>query len=222
MAQQKETITNSLADVIQVIQLSRKSGMLTVERGEGETFEEGMITFVNGQAVEAQTAAFNGQNALRWLGSWGTCRFAFIPTPTSEIPSIPLVNTPAFEQRMRDTGTHPRVPISPLRESKDNGTHPRIPVSPLRESAARRQASNGGTGPVIALISASVVPHLVIPLEESLRYVDQLGLSRQHRRLLLLVDGQRNVAEMVRLIGRTLYEVQQLLADLEQAKIIRP
>lgn len=204
MAQQKETITNSLADVIQVIQLSRKSGVLTVERGEGERFEEGMITFVNGQAVEAQTAAFNGQNALRWLSSWGTCRFAFIPTPTSEIPSIPLVSTPAFEQRMRDTGTHPRIPISPL-----------------RESAARRQASNGGTGPVIAFISASVVPHLVIPLEESLRYVDQLGLSRQHRRLLLLVDGQRNVAEMVRLIGRTQYEVQQLLADLEQAKIIR-
>src|SRR5260221_770741 len=125
MAQQKETITNSLADVIQVIQLSRKSGMLTVERGEGETFEEGMITFVNGQAVEAQTAAFNGQNALRWLGSWGTCRFAFISTPTSQIPSIPLVSTPAFEQRMRDTGTHPRIPISPL-----------------RESAARRQAGH--------------------------------------------------------------------------------
>ena len=204
MAQQKETITNSLADVIQVIQLSRKSGMLTVERGEGETFEEGMITFVNGQAVEAQTAAFNGQNALRWLGSWGTCRFAFIPTPTSEIPSIPLVSIPTFEQRMRDTGTHPRIPISPL-----------------RESAARRQAGNGGTGQVISFISASAVPHLVIPLEESLRHVDQLGLSRQHRRLLLLVDGQRNVAEMVRLIGRTLYEVQQLLADLEQAKIIR-
>ena len=204
MAQQKETITNSLADVIQVIQLSRKSGMLTVERGEGETFEEGMITFVNGQAVEAQTAAFNGQNALRWLGSWGTCRFAFIPTPTSEIPSIPLVSTPTFEQRMRD-----------------NGTHPRMPISPLRESAARRQASTNGIGQVIAFISASAVPHLVIPLEESLRYVDQLGLSRQHRRLLLLVDGQRNVAEMVRLIGRTLYEVQQLLADLEQAKIIR-
>ncbi len=205
MAQQKETITNSLADVIQVIQLSRKSGMLTVERGEGETFEEGMITFVNGQAVEAQTSAFNGQNALRWLGSWGTCRFAFIPTPTSEIPSIPaLVSPPAFEQRTRDTGTHPRIPISPL-----------------RESAARRQAGNNGTGQVISFISAAVVPHLVIPLEESLRHVDQLGLSRQHRRLLLLVDGQRNVAEMVRLIGRTQYEVQQLLADLEQAKLIR-
>ena len=88
MAQQKETITNSLANVIQVIQLGWKSGVLIVERGEGATFEEGMITFVNGQAVEALTASFNGQNALRWLGSWETCRYAFIPTPTSEIPAI--------------------------------------------------------------------------------------------------------------------------------------
>jgi hypothetical protein len=205
MAQQKETITNSLADVIQVIQLGRKSGVLNVERGDGETFEEGMITFVNGQAVEAQTTVFNGQNALRRLSSWGTCRYAFISTPTAEIPSIPApVSTPAFERRMTDTGTHPRIPISPL-----------------RESAARRQASNGGTEQVISFIPASIVPHLVISLEESLRRVDQLGLSRQHRHLLLLVDGQRNVAEMVRLIGHTQFKVQRLLADLEHAEIIR-
>ena len=61
----------------------------------------------------------------------------------------------------------------------------------------------------------------MISLEEALHRVEQLGLSRQHRRLLLLVDGQRNVAEIVRLIGPTQYEVQKLLADLEQAEIIR-
>lgn len=205
MAQQKETITNNLADVIQVIQLGRKSGELTVERGEGETLEEGMITFINGQVVAAQTTIFNGQNALHWLSSWGTCRFAFIPTPSSEIPTIPTpVVTPALEQQMTDTGTQPRIPISPL-----------------RESAARRQASNGMTGRVMSFIAASAVPHLVTSLEESLRRVDQLGLSRQHRRLLLLVDGQRNVAEIVRLIGPTQYEAQKLLTDLEQAEIIR-
>jgi hypothetical protein len=74
MAQQNATITNSLANVIQVIQLGRKSGVLTVERGEGTTFEEGVITFVNGQAVDALTELANGPDALRWLGSWGTCR----------------------------------------------------------------------------------------------------------------------------------------------------
>ena len=205
MAPQKETITNSLANVIQVIQLGWKSGVLIVERGEGATFEEGMITFVNGQVVAALTAVLNGQNALHWISSWGTCRYAFIPKQTSEIPSISApVSTPTFEQGMTDTRTHPRIPISPL-----------------RESAARRQASNGRTEEVNSLMPASVVPHLVKSLEESLHRVEQLGLSRQHRRLLLLVDGQRNIADMVRLIGRTEYEVQKLLLDLEQAEIIR-
>jgi hypothetical protein len=208
MAQQRETITNSLANLIQVIQLGRKSGVLTVERGEGAAFEEGMITFVNGEAVEALAALFNGQNALRWFDTWETCRYAFIPTPTSEIPAIsaPIstpVNTSRFDQRMTNTGTHPR-----------------IPTSPLRESAARRQASNGRTEPVISLMPASAVPYPVKSLEESLHRVEQLGLSRQHRHLLLLVDGQRTVADMVRLIGRAQNEVQKLLGDLEQAGII--
>src|ERR1700730_16853631 len=115
MAQQNATITNSLANVIQVIQLGRKSGVLTVERGEGMTFEEGVITFVNGQTVDAQTALYNFQDALRWLGSWGTCRYEFIPTPTAKLPSIPASATiPAYDQGMTDTGTHPRIPTSPL------------------------------------------------------------------------------------------------------------
>src|SRR5712692_11246780 len=127
MALLNATITNSLANVIQVIQLGRQSGILTVERGEGMTFEEGAITFVNGQAVDALADPVSGQDALRWLGSWGTCRYEFIPTPTSKMPSIPAsVRTPAFDRGMADTGTHPR-----------------IPTSPLRESAARKQASNG-------------------------------------------------------------------------------
>jgi Domain of unknown function (DUF4388) len=204
MAQQNATITNSLANVIQVIQLGRKSGVLTVERGEGMTFEEGVITFVNGQAIDAQAALFNFQDALRWLGSWGTCRYEFIPTPTSKMPAMPAsVSASAFDRGTTDTGTHPRVP-----------------TSPLRESAARRQASNGRM-PAISLMPASIVPHPAKSLEESLRRVEQLSFSRHHRRLLLLIDGQRNIAEMVRLIGHTQYEVQKLLVDLEQAGIIQ-
>jgi len=204
MALLNATITNSLANVIQVIQLGRQSGILTVERGEGMTFEEGAITFVNGQAVDALTELTNGPDALRWLGSWGICRYEFIPTPTSTLPSIPAsVRTPAFDRGMTDTGTHPR-----------------IPTSPLRESAARKQASNGRM-PAISLIPASVVPHPAKSPDESLRRVEQLGFSRHHRRLLLLVDGQRSIAEMVRLIGHTQYDVQKLLVDLEQAGIIQ-
>lgn len=205
MAQQRETITNSLTSLIQVIQLGRKSGILTVERGDGAAFEEGMITFANGQVVEALAGILNSQDALRWLGTWETCRYAFIPTPTSEIPAMSApMNTSVFDQGMRDTGTQPR-----------------IPTSPLRESAARRQASNGRAEPVISPMPASVVPYPVRSLEESLYRAEQLGLSRQHRRLLLLVDGQRSILEMARLIGRAQGEVQKLLVDLELAGIIQ-
>ena len=129
---------------------------------------------------------------------------SFPRPPLRFLPYQFLINTPGFDQGMTDTGTHPR-----------------IPTSPLRESAARRQASSGRTEPVISLMPASAVPYPIKSLEESLQRVEQLGLSRQHRHLLLLVDGQRTVAEMVRLIGRAQNEVQKLLGDLEQAGIIQ-
>jgi hypothetical protein len=208
MALQNATTTNSLADVIQVIQLGRRSGILSVERGEGTSFEEGMIVFVNGQVVNAKTSLFNMQDPFHWLRSWGACRYEFIPTPTSHIPALspparPPVNNQALDPKMMDTGTHPR-----------------IPTSPLRESAARRQASSGRM-PAVVLMPLSLTPRPLQPLQDSLRRIEQRGLSRQHRRLLLLIEGQRTIAELVRLIGHTQYEVQKLLVDLEQAGIIQ-
>ena len=42
---QRGTSTNRLADVIQVVQLTHKTGLLTIERGETDsTLEEGEIT----------------------------------------------------------------------------------------------------------------------------------------------------------------------------------
>ena len=208
MALQNATTTNSLADLIQVIQLGRRSGVLSVERGEGTSFEEGMITFVNGQVVNAKASLFNLQDPLHWLKSWGACRYEFIPTPTSQIPSVSPPNRPPANNHTLDP------------KAMDTGTHPRIPTSPLRESAARRQVSSGRM-PAIVLMPVSLTPRPLQPLEQSLRRVEQQGLSRQHRRLILLIDGQRTVAELVRLIGYTQYEVQKLLMDLEQARIIQ-
>jgi hypothetical protein len=208
MALQNATTTNSLADVIQVIQLGRQSGVLSVERGEGMSFEEGLITFVNGQVVNAKASLFNLQDPLHWLRSWEACRYEFIPMPTSRIPAISPPTRPPMSNQVPD----PKM--------MDTGTHPRIPTSPLRESAARRQASSGRI-PAIVLMPVSLIPHPLQSLQEALRRVEQQGLSRQHRRLVLLVDGQRTIAELVRLIGHTQYEVQKLLMDLEQAGIIQ-
>ncbi|TMD45306.1 MAG: MarR family transcriptional regulator [Chloroflexi bacterium] len=51
--------------------------------------------------------------------------------------------------------------------------------------------------------------------------IDQIGLSRAHRHLFLLIDGYRGIQELVRLMGREQDEVQRLLNDLELAGLIQ-
>lgn len=45
-------------------------------------------------------------------------------------------------------------------------------------------------------------------------------VQRLHRRLLLLINGQRNLTALARLMARNPDEVQVLLDDLEQAGLI--
>ncbi len=83
------TTTDRLADIIQVLRLAHKTGVLTVERGEvgTDTYEEGTMHFVDGQVIEAHTGYRNGIDAFNWLSTWRTCRFAFIPSQPSNNPS---------------------------------------------------------------------------------------------------------------------------------------
>lgn len=55
MPQQPTTLTDQLANVVAVIQLGRKTGTLTVERGSGSSLERGTIHFVNGLMTQANT-----------------------------------------------------------------------------------------------------------------------------------------------------------------------
>lgn len=64
MLQRRGTTTDRLANVIQVIQLGRKTGILSVKRGEGGTREEGTITFIQGHITQAYAGQRRGQAAL--------------------------------------------------------------------------------------------------------------------------------------------------------------
>jgi hypothetical protein len=79
MSQRRGTTTDNLNNVIQVIQLGRKTGVLTVERGHETTLEFGEITFVYGQITYAHIGELDGQIAVNVLCSWGLCRFLFTP-----------------------------------------------------------------------------------------------------------------------------------------------
>src|SRR5205807_8030735 len=67
----------------------RRTGVLTVKRGEGNTLEEGMITFANGQIIQAQTGRYSGSEAKNRLSAWGTCRFIFASSDTPEEDTLP-------------------------------------------------------------------------------------------------------------------------------------
>ncbi|GER82949.1 MAG: DUF4388 domain-containing protein [Thermogemmatispora sp.] len=236
MPQQRQTVTNRLADVIEVVQLGRKTGLLTVERGEGTALEEGAITFVNGQPVQARLGPHSGAEALRRLKLWGPCRFAFVPFSPPSSPLPPLLDghatpgsLPALPQRQ---GTDPRLrrtpapsPSGPLGSLSFPGsgtgpdTGPRItPPLPPRQTEPRpdRRVPLPGSG------TFSRTPSRVPLYDDALQRLEQLGFSRAHRRLYLLIDGTRTPAELARLMGRSEEEVLRLLSDLEHAGFVAP
>jgi len=213
MPQQRETSTDQLSNVTQVIQLGRKSGVLTVERGYGMTIEEGSITFVNGQAVQANTGNRVGLDAFNWLNRWEACRFAFLPsTPGQQTAPLPAIPRPTA----RPSEDRPNMQHSPP------GAH-----SPVAESIMEAQLHNNEvrgirrSANVSGLESGVRVPVRTRQMEEAIRLIEQLGLSRTHRRLFLLIDGQRTSGELIRLMGREQEEVWKLLGELEKAGVIR-
>jgi hypothetical protein len=50
--------------------------------------------------------------------------------------------------------------------------------------------------------------------------MDRQGYSRLHRRLYLLIDGNRSIVELGNLIGRPIDETITMLSDLERAGLI--
>lgn len=196
MSQRRGTTTDQLNNVIQVIQLGRKTGVLTVEREAGIKLEMGEIAFTQGQVTYAHVGQLVGEAALQWLSTWRTCRFLFVPPNeriTQPLPSYLPPHTSASQQHI--TNAHSSM------HAQDSEN--------LRERVTPASLHNG-------------VPHprRIRQAEEALRLLEQFGLSRTHRRLLLLIDGRRSTLELVRLMGRTQDDVQRLLSDLERIRVI--
>ncbi len=191
MQQQRETATDRLADVIHVIRLGRRTGMLTVERGQGTTFEEGRVQFVNGQVVLANVGILSGQEAFAWLSGWGNCMFAFVEHSTNDLPTL----TTSQASRGQPLGTPDAQVRGQIRTN-----------SPIMESLER---------------FVSGTPRRTKSIEEGLALLEQGGFSRTYRRLLLLIDGRRGIVELGRLVGHSAEEITQQLDELERAGFIQ-
>jgi hypothetical protein len=203
MQTQRTAMTDCLADVINIIQMGEKSGVLSVERGENRTFEEGFIKFISGQIVEAGTNQQSGMTAFTYLNSWQVCRFSFIAQIPNGVP-LPLQST------------------QPLPANRDLANI--VPVANTRFSYQEAPIKQDDR-----LYTYRDVPgaQFTIPLrlqagEEVLqRPENTASLSRIHRRLLMLINGQRSISELARLISRSIEETQPLLDDLERSGFIQ-
>jgi len=206
MSQQQEIATDRLVKVIQTVQIGRRTGELIVKRGEGVTFEEGTITFVNGQVTEASVGRRSGSDALNSLSTWSNCRYIFKPSTTPELTSPRTPTTlDISESETLDTATRP-------------GTSPQTPITP--KPSAPLASGEGDTTRSGSLAHTPAVPHRTRQIDAGLRIIESMGLSRSHRHLFLLVDGHRSTADMGRLMGRSELEIDGLLRDLELAAVI--
>ena len=214
MSQRRGTATDQLSNVIQVIQLGRKTGFLTVERGEGPNTEEGELTFVQGQITNARGGYLTGQQAIQWLSNWGACRFIFVPSvPDKTTQPLNALPSPTPIQPSKDTGQLPQS----LRQISESH-HPVTPPYLIRGREERVTPAPLSYQPSSLGFS---YPRRIRQDDESLRLLDQAGLSRLHRNLFMLIDGHRTTMELIRLIGRKPEEVQRLLYDLERIGIIQ-
>lgn len=195
MAQQREASTDRLVGIIATIKLERKSGQLRVRRGAGLTSEEGALTFVHGQVIQANVGRRSGSDALNWLSTWGQAHYTFTSTLAStgdEKISLAVSEPPSHSPGRAITNPLPDMQVN---TDKLEFAHP---PTPDRE-----------------------VPYISVEWTEAIPGIERAGLSRSHRRLYLLIDGHRSVHDLVPLVGKKAEEVRSMLHDLEWLGIIR-
>ncbi len=210
MLQDRESLTGRLIDVIQMIQLSRGTCQLKVKRGKGPTAEEAYLAFANGQLVEAKSGYQTGMEAFNRVSVWKDCQVLFLlSNQTNAAP--PVISIQHEDHNDHEQTMKPPAP-------------PFQAISPLRKRAAGSleggERNTQEREPLMASLSPSAVPVAIKPLNISLQMIEQKELSRVHRQLFLLVDGQRSCAELVRLTRRKTEEVEKMLRDLQRIEVI--
>ncbi|HEX6108355.1 MAG TPA: DUF4388 domain-containing protein [Ktedonobacteraceae bacterium] len=209
MPQQPTTLTDRLANVIQVIQLGRKTGTLTVERSSGNSLEHGSVSFVNGLMTQASAHQLRGLAAFQWLNTWGSCRFTFTLSDsaltTNKLPSLRPGQPPASEhESFQDTD--PTI---------------RIQAQAKAFSGSGAENNQNRQNDILPQKTFGSIPNQVRSWEDAVQRMERMKFTRAHRRLFLLIDGHRTTTELAHLMGRRQVEVYALLHDLERADVVK-
>lgn len=230
MSKARDTATDRLSNIIEVVELGRRTGLLAAERGIGPSFEEGEIYFVGGRALYASLMHLRGRQALTALGQWGPCNFSFDAMARAPIPNIAEAITGPNGAVSRVTGgpspapayATPNTAASP-RWSPPSGAIGTMPVGEAPGMAAVPGGSSNVQGqPGRAPKSGPLGrrPRRSPDLRDLMTVVTTHHLSRVQRTILLLADGAHDVVDIARLASRSLDEVTQILSDLQGRGLI--
>lgn len=202
---ERGTQTSQLRNVIQVLQLGNKSGILTVTH-QTTVIEEARITFVHGAMTDVRLGHLSHQKALNAILGWDLCRFVFTTVEINTEPQQRSVNTlPTPDPLPHSTSAQTKHATPP--PSQASPTH--MPHTPSQEGTNIRPQP-----------SAPIIPRRTRPDVESLQHLTSADLSRLHRRLFLLINEERNLQDLARLLNHSPQEVQKLLHDLAKIGII--
>ncbi|HEX6557070.1 MAG TPA: hypothetical protein VF026_30180 [Ktedonobacteraceae bacterium] len=204
---QQETATDSLISIIRSIQLAQENGVLIARRGEGGASEEGSIVFANGQVAQATAGRRTGSGALNRLSTWGKCTYTFT-TSRGVVRPLPFTPSPNLDREQPAIAdTHPGKQAPLVEKPADALNRPSGPLRTVR-------------GQTFLFPSVVIILSPTQPMNEALRRIEQNELSRFHRQLFLLIDGQRSFEEVVRLVKKSQSDVYKLLCDLEGIGVI--
>lgn len=290
MTKARVTSTDALANVIEVVELGQRTGLLSVERGSGSVQETGEIYFVLGRPIYASLAGLRGREALTALGRWGACRFSFDrdalrPAPNLSPPSAQpgqagygsFNSGPSYGPPNQTPSSHPgaasppygnptprsfdssavwpmqtgmpdgaggngnpyggnapappgsgvlpgqSTPQGPGRYDGSFSQHSQYPIpnTPSQYGAFPSGSYGGSQGRMPQMGGPlSRRPRRAPDVRDLMTVVTTHNLSRGHRTLLLLADGEHSVLDLARLSSKSVDEVISLLADLESRSLV--
>lgn len=233
--------TSRLSNIVQMITLARQSGILRVMRGQGQAREMGQIRFVAGEPASVLFGNLTGQNALNVLMNWGECVYSFDETASLEDMDSGYGEASPLPYSGPMTGSWPSYGYSspsgyPAAPSPLPGesmpTYPGFtqnyptgypgsapqPADPYGRPPAPQVATTSIPAmPALRPEVLGAVPYRTVVADQ----VDQLPLDRRERMVLLLVDGQRSLADLSRLTRRTEREVYAVLQHLNLLGLIQ-
>jgi hypothetical protein len=129
MAKPRVTATDRLSNVMDVVELGRRTGMLSVERTVGVMLEEGEVYFVSGSPIYATLGPFRGRDALDALARWSDCRFCFDPHASQPIPNVSGV-LPTVDRSSPSGFGYAYSPPSAVPPAEGSGIHPGFSSGP--------------------------------------------------------------------------------------------